>query len=142
MSRESTRAIRCTTVSPLLLGVLLTGLTGALFVHDAGASSAVPTGTLSSATVPRPPAGEGREITWSGDGACSNPDNWAGGRVPGPTDIAHLVGPAANAHVDAAFGGGLRLGVDYTGTLHLERTLQVRNDLGMAGGKLQVCGAK
>ena len=85
----------------------------------------------------------GQEIIWTGaagDGIWSNPENWAGGRVPGPADIARLEGLTPDSRVDTAFAGvvgGLYLGPDYAGTLYLERGLRVRGNLEVAGGTLQ-----
>jgi hypothetical protein len=82
-------------------------------------------------------------VTWTGDQdhhRWSNPGNWDGGRVPGPTDVARF---AANSSsevlVDADSSGtvaGLILEPDFHGTLSLKRDLTVSNDLVLAGGTL------
>jgi len=100
-------------------------------------------GMAASVAAYSPLADEGKVITWSGasgDGAWSNPGNWAGGRVPGSGDTARLAGATPDARVDEAFGGviaALFLEADYTGTLRLERTLRVQGDLETAGGTLE-----
>lgn len=79
-------------------------------------------------------------ITWhaaAGDARWSNPANWEGGIVPGPSDIARFAAGSADARVDAAYAGvvgGILLEPDYAGAVHLERDLAIAGDLTIAGG--------
>ena len=132
----------------VLIGLLFVCLVlegPALLARASSDVLAAPASDFNDALISIPFMGEvdEREIIWSGaagDGAWSNPENWAGSRVPGQADTVRLLGSTPNARVDAAFDGriaGLYLDADYTGTLHLERDLWVQGDLEMAGGILQ-----
>ena len=137
MNRWSLCACRYTISSRFLVAVFIL-VSAAFLVASLGTAAA----SSAHDAIPRI-AGEGQEIRWSGaggDGAWSNPENWTGGRVPGPADTVRLSGFASATRVDAAFSGvigGLTMDADYTGTLLLERTLWVQGNLEMAGGTLQ-----
>ena len=117
------------------------------------------TTTSAHAATTRPPdhpsalLRSGATITWlgaGGDARWSNPANWAGGVVPGPSDVARFAAAGStDARADAGFGGvvaGIVLEQEYTGTLRVERDLLIAGDLTMAGGtfagEARDCGFK
>ncbi|MFN8457880.1 MAG: hypothetical protein U0401_25055 [Anaerolineae bacterium] len=85
-------------------------------------------------------------LTWSGaagDGLWSNPDNWAEGRIPGPTDRVRFPATTGDASIDLAFSGiiaGLQVEAGYGGTLRLERDLTIAGTLHLESGKLEQGG--
>ena len=86
--------------------------------------------------------GTGATITWLGaaaDSRWSNPANWDGGRIPGPSDVARFAASSRDAVVDPGFAGlvgGLVLEEGYAGRLRLAGVLRINGDLLMAGGTL------
>src|SRR5262245_61492309 len=99
--------------------------------------------TPTARATPAPTVARAGMITWQGgggDASWSNPTNWAGDRVPGPTDIVRFAaGRPADALVDAAFAGtvaGLVLDDGYRGTLTLARDLDITGALEMSSGNL------
>ena len=88
-------------------------------------------------------ASVGRIFTWSGstgDARWSNPANWSGGVVPGPSDVARFNALSSDVVLDAASSGvvsGIVMEESYPGTLRLERDLAVTGEFILAGGRFE-----
>lgn len=84
-----------------------------------------------------------RTSTWSGstgDARWSNPANWMGGVVPGPSDVARFDAFSSDAVLDAASCGVVSqivMEAAYAGTLRLERDLTVTGEFLLAGGRFE-----
>ena len=80
-------------------------------------------------------------VVWrggTGNLKWSDPANWAGGHVPGPSDFVRLSkGSTPDAVVDPAFGGviaGLTIEDNYDGTVTLARDLTVHGEMTLSDG--------
>jgi hypothetical protein len=121
------------------LVLLMVSMSAASVGSPQGTSAVSPGGTSAHPTVQRV-AASGFTATWRGGEAnlsWSNPDNWGGGTVPGPFDLAVFDGASPDGMVDPAFAGtvaGVIMDAGYAGVLQLGRSLAVQGDLVIDGG--------